>query len=86
MTGAEHDYYTGAPCAGDKRQLKCAVLSQQCHRCLKLSERAIDMLTAGTSTRAVARGMNVNFSTISRLQHLENVAVGPTGLTTAVHV
>ncbi len=31
-------------------------------------ERAIGMLTAGMSTRAVARELNVNFSTISRLQ------------------
>ncbi len=33
-----------------------------------LRERAIGMLTAGMSTRAVARDLNVNFSTISRLQ------------------
>ncbi len=33
-----------------------------------LRERAIGMLTAGMSTRAVAREMNVHFSTISRLQ------------------
>ncbi len=33
-----------------------------------LRERAIGMLTAGMSTRAVAREMNVNFSTISPLQ------------------
>ncbi len=33
-----------------------------------LRERAIDMLTAGMSTRAVARELNVHFSTISRLQ------------------
>ncbi len=33
-----------------------------------LRERAIGMLTAGMSTRAVARGLNVHFSTISRLQ------------------
>ncbi len=31
-------------------------------------ERAIGMLTAGMSTRAVARELNVHFSTISRLQ------------------
>ena len=31
-------------------------------------ERAIGMLTAGMSTRAVAREYNVNFSTISHLQ------------------
>ncbi len=40
----------------------------QCHRCRKLRERAIGMLTAGMSTRAVARELNVHFSTISRLQ------------------
>ncbi len=33
-----------------------------------LRERAIGMLTAGMSTRAVARELNVNFSTISHLQ------------------
>ncbi len=33
-----------------------------------LRERAIGMLTAGMSTRAVAHEFNVNFSTISRLQ------------------
>ncbi len=33
-----------------------------------LRERAIGMLTAGMSTRAVARELNVNLSTISRLQ------------------
>ena len=35
-----------------------------------LRERAIGMLTAGMSTRSVARAMNVHFSTISRLQQL----------------
>ncbi len=33
-----------------------------------LRGRAIGMLTAGMSTRAVARELNVHFSTISRLQ------------------
>ncbi len=33
-----------------------------------LRERAIGMLTAGMSTRAVARKLNDNFSTISRIQ------------------
>ncbi len=33
-----------------------------------LRERAIGMLTAGMSTRAVACELNINFSTISRLQ------------------
>jgi hypothetical protein len=45
-----------------------------------LREHAIGMLTAGMSTRAVARDLNVNFSTISHLQHC--LAVRPTGLTT----
>uniref|UniRef100_A0AAZ3PD94 Transposase n=1 Tax=Oncorhynchus tshawytscha TaxID=74940 RepID=A0AAZ3PD94_ONCTS len=34
-----------------------------------LRERVIVMLTAGMSIRAVARELNVNFSTISRIQH-----------------
>ncbi len=33
-----------------------------------LRERAIGMLTAGIFTRAIARELNVHFSTISRLQ------------------
>ncbi len=33
-----------------------------------LRERAIGMLTAGMSPRAVARELNVHFSTVSRLQ------------------
>ncbi len=33
-----------------------------------LRERAIGMLTAGMSTRAVAHELNIHFSTISRLQ------------------
>ncbi len=41
----------------------------QCHRCYKFwGSVLIGMLTAGMSTRAVARELNVNFSTISRLQ------------------
>jgi hypothetical protein len=36
--------------------------------CQVLRERAIGTLTAGMSTRAVARELNVNFSTISHLQ------------------
>ncbi len=39
----------------------------QCHRCHKLWG-SVQLLTAGMSTRAVARELNVNFSTISRLQ------------------
>ena len=46
----------------------CSSLPTQCHKCLKLRERAIGMLTAGMSTRAVARKSNGNFSIISRLQ------------------
>ncbi len=47
-----------------------------------LRERSIGMLTAGMSTRAVSRELNVNFSKgIS-----ENLAVHPTGLTTADYV
>jgi hypothetical protein len=70
----QHDHYTGAPCAADnKRQLKYAVVSQ-CHRCAKLREHEIGMLTAGMPTKAVSRKFNVHFSTTSRLQ---------TGLTTA---
>ena len=67
----QHDHYTGAPCAGDnKRPLKCAVLSHNTMPQMSqvLRERAIGMLTAGMSTRAVARELNVKFSTISRLQ------------------
>ena len=46
----------------------------------------IGMLTAELSTRAVA-SKNVNFSTISAYNIiLENLAVRPTGLTTADHV
>ena len=36
--------------------------------CQILRERAVGMLSAGMSTRAVARELNVNFSTISHLQ------------------
>jgi hypothetical protein len=48
-----------------------------------LSERVIGMLTAGMSTRAVAREFNINFSTNVSL---ENLAVCSTGLTTTDHV
>ena len=62
----QHDHYTGAPCAGrTKKTLKV------CHRCLKLREHSIGMLTAGMSTRAVARELNVNFSTSVVLENLE---------------
>jgi orotate phosphoribosyltransferase-like protein len=40
-----------------------------------LWELAIGMLTTGMSTRAVARELNVNFSTINVV--LENLAVSP---------
>ncbi len=50
--------------------LKCAVLSHSTMpQMLQIfRERAIGMLIAGMSTRAVARELNVHFSTISRLQ------------------
>ncbi len=53
-----------------KATLKCAVLSHSTmpQRLQVLREHAIDMLTAGMSTRAVARELNVHFSTISRIQ------------------
>jgi hypothetical protein len=57
----QHAHYTGAPCAGDSKR---PVLSS-CLRCLKLRQLAIGMVTAGISTRAVARSFNGNFSTIS---------------------
>ena len=63
----------------------CSFVTQR-HRCLKLRDHAICMLTAGMSTRAVAKKCNVNFSTISHLIYLENLAVLPTGLTTADHL
>ena len=63
--------YTGAPCAGDNKMPLWNV--QFCHTMPQMSqvlrERAIEMLTAGMSARAVARELNVNNSTISRLQH-----------------
>jgi hypothetical protein len=68
----QHDHYTGA---GDIKRpqttaTKCAVLSH--NRMPQMSqvlrERAIGMLTAGMSTRAVARECYVHFSTISCLQ------------------
>ena len=55
--------------------------------CQVLRECAFGMLTAGMSTRAVTRECNVNFSTISRLQHCFR-EFGSTfnSLTTADHV
>jgi hypothetical protein len=44
------------------------------------------MLSAGMSTRAVARYFNNNFSTISYLLVLENLAVHPSGHTTTDHM
>ena len=49
-----------------------------------LKEHVIGMLTAGMSTTAVARELDVHFSDISVV--LENLAVHPTGLTTTDHV
>ncbi len=53
-----------------KPTLKCAALSHSTMPQMSqvLREHAIGMLTAGMSTRAVARELNVNFSTLSRLQ------------------
>ena len=61
--------------------LKCAVLSHNTMPQMSqvLRERAIGMLTAGMSTRAVARELNGNLSTNAVL---ESLAVRPTGLTT----
>ena len=54
-----------------KATLKCAVLEHNTMSQMSqvLRERSIGMLTAGISIRAVARELNVNFSTISHLQH-----------------
>ena len=57
----------------------CSLVNQH-HAPDVLRERAIGMLTAGMSTRAVARELNVHFATISRLQHR------PTGLNHRPHV
>uniref|UniRef100_A0A8D3CJK5 Tc1-like transposase DDE domain-containing protein n=1 Tax=Scophthalmus maximus TaxID=52904 RepID=A0A8D3CJK5_SCOMX len=53
-----------------KGPLKCAVSSHSTMPQMSqvLRERSIGMLTAGMSTRAVARELNFHFSTISRLQ------------------
>ncbi len=52
-----------------------------------LRERAIGMLTAGMSTRAVAGEFNVHFSATAVSKGVsENLALHPTGLTTADHV
>jgi DNA-binding NarL/FixJ family response regulator len=72
-----------------KTTLKCAVLSHNTMPQMSqvLRERAIGMLTAGMSTRAVAREFYVNFSTINHLQVvLDNLAVRPTGLKTSDHI
>ena len=67
-------HYRGAPCAGDNKSLStvCSFVTQ--HDATDtvsqdLRERAIGMLTAGMSTRTVAREFKVNFSTISHLKH-----------------
>ena len=53
-----------------------------------LRERTIGMLTTGMSKRAVARELNVHFSTISRLQRRfqEFGSTSNRSLTTADHV
>ena len=85
----QYDHYTGAPCAGDnKRLLKCLVLLHNTmpHTSQVLRELAIRMLTAGMSTRAFARELNVNFAYAASNVILENLSVHPNGLTTADHV
>ena len=54
-----------------KVTLKCAVLSHNTMPQMSqvMRERAIGMVTAGMSTTAVARELNVNISTISRLTY-----------------
>ena len=67
----QYDNYTGAPCAGDNnRPLYCAVLLQNTMPYMSqvLRERAIGMLTAGMSTRAVYRELRGHVSTISHFQ------------------
>ena len=67
MLTKQHNHYTGVPCA----TLKCAVLSYNTmpQTSQVLRECTIGLLTAGMSTRAVTRECNVNFFTISHLQH-----------------
>ena len=63
-----------------KATLKCAVLSHSTMPQMSqvLRERTIGMLTAGMSTRAVARELNVHCSTISRLQrHFREFSSAP---------
>ena len=67
----QHDHYTGAPCAGDKATLKCAVLSHNTMPQMSqvLREHVIGMLTAGMSTSADAGQLNGNCSTITCLRY-----------------
>jgi hypothetical protein len=51
-----------------------------------LRESAFGMLTAGMSTRAVARSFKVNFYKQPPTAVVENLAVCPTGLTIADHL
>ena len=67
-----------------KATLKCAVLSHSAKDVYILKEHTIGMLTALMSTRALARELNVNFSTSKVV--LENLTVRPTSITTADHV
>ena len=55
----QHDRYTGEPCVMINTMLQMSQV---------LRESEIGMLTAGMSTKAVAREYNVHFSTISSLQ------------------
>ncbi len=48
--------------------LRLATIKGHSKMCRFITQHAIGMLTAGISSRAVARELNVHFSTISRLQ------------------
>ncbi len=61
----KHDYCTGV------QSKMCSFITQHMPQMSQvLMERAIGILTAGMSTRAVARELNVYFSTIRRLKKL----------------
>ena len=47
----------------------CSFVTPQCHRCLKLRERAIAMLMQECPPELLPENRNVNLSTISHLQH-----------------
>ena len=51
----KHDHYTGASWAEDKQPHVQFCDTRQCHRCIKLRERAIGMLTVGMSMSCCQR-------------------------------